>query len=170
MEHDEKLRTLRSKKAAAGAALAGILVLSGCSDPSKVDTTQFEQAIEDVPGVDDAVVDMRWDGLPNDDSVLVGVTVQMPRAGTADAEELARQMTPVYEAAWKNAPMRPALLRLVVTSETIPDDAPAGSGGIPGQVKTHEAKALIFSTKATTASIPIGPDRLEPLFGEWEKP
>jgi inactivated superfamily I helicase len=165
------MRDLRARAATAGAALAGVLAFTGCTDPAEADTTAVVSAVEEVPGVDDAIVGLRWDGLPTDRNVALGMTVSAPGASQDDPAALTALMEGVLAAAWENTPIRPAYaIELVVTTGAIPEDA------TPGGIDTADTVIIADAISAALGGEPDGrelratPAALEARFGPWEKP
>ena len=170
MEHGG-MRELRARAATAGAALAGVLALAGCTDPTEVDTAPLVSAVEEVPGVDDAIAGLRWDGLPTDRNVALGMTVSAPGASQDDPAALTTLMEGILAAAWENTPMRPAYaIKLVVTTGAIPEDA------TPGGIDTADPVIIADAISAALGGEPDGPElratpeALEARFGPWEEP
>lgn len=167
---DHNLQALKARKAAAGAALAGMLALTGCTtDPSDVDMSGLEHAVEDVPGVDDAIASLRWDGLPADESIVFSMTVHAPDASKANPNDLAALLEQIYSTAWENMPERPATVRIGVTSEHIPEGIRPGDPGVPGLIKTWDAHATILGFDPVERPV-ITAEMVEARFGAWEKP
>lgn len=166
----KQLNGLRARKAATGAALAGMLALTGCTtDPSEVDMSGLEQAVEGVPGVDDAIASLRWDGLPSDDGILFAMTVHAPDADTANSDDLARLIEEILATTWENMPQRPFALDIALTSEGIPDDIRPGDPGVPGLIKTRKAHAAALGIDPKELRM-LTPELMEARFGAWEKP
>lgn len=165
------MRDLRVRTAAAGAALAGVLALMGCTDPAEVDTASLVSAVEEVPGVDDAIVGLRWDGLPTDDNVQLSVTVSAPGASQDDPAALTALMEGILAAAWENTPMRPAhAIELVVTTGAIPEDATPGGIDTDDPVIIADAISAALGGESDGRELRATPAALEAQFGPWEKP
>ena len=165
------MRDLRARAATAGAALAGVLALTGCTDPSEVETASLVSAVEEVPGVDDAIVGLRWDGLPTDDNVVLSLTVSAPGASQDDPAALTTLMEEILSTTWENSPVRPAIgIKLAVTTEPIADDATPGRVDRTGQVYTADAVSAALGGEPDGPLFSPTEAALEAKFGPWEQP